>query len=208
MVRGFFASPSYIIDISDKTKAEIFATATAASATLEQCIKLFSRIRKAVERQKGLPDLLEKYSAEVSQTKTIVELIEDEEALKTPSVGSAVAKLNDVGGSLRTHLTTLATSKGPIQGFFKQLLSGEEGREKLEHIMRDLGDAKLTVSLHLQLSNVGLTRQVGQAVQVNIAAIEAMNKLLKERLGPGQKLRISQLLEGRQQNGMDLHSQN
>jgi len=177
--------------------AEIFASATAASAALEQCIKLFALIHQAVERQKGLPKLIEKYSAEVSQTKTIIEMIEDEEALKTPNVGDAISNLGSVGETLRNYLTKISVTKGLLQDFVKQFLIGDQVQEKLESIMRDLGNAKLNLIIPMLLSNVGLTWGVGQAVQVNIAAVEAMNKLLTEKLGSGHALKISKLLEGR-----------
>jgi hypothetical protein len=149
-----------------------------------------------------VPQLIEKYSTEVSQTKTIVGLIEDEEALKTPNVGDAISKLGAIGEILRSHLTKIATTKGPVQDFFKQLLSSQENQERLESIMRDLGNAKVDLIVHIQLSNVGLIRGVSEAMQVSIDAIIAMGKLLDEKLGSGHALRISQLLEGRPRNSM------
>lgn len=181
-------------------QAEIFATAAAASAALEQCIKLLARIRRAVERRKELSALLEKHSAEVSQAKVIVKLVEEEEALKTPKVGDALIRLGSTGESLRKHLAKMATTKGPVQDFVRQLVSGQEAQDKLESIMGDLVSAKLNLGLCIQLSNVGLTRGVGEALQVNITAVEAIRKLLNEKLGPAHGLKIAQLLEGRPQN--------
>ena len=187
---------------SDIKQAEVFGTVAAVAGMLEQSIDLFTRIRDAVERQKDLPELIDKYSAEVSQTKSTVLLIENEEALKTPNVGDAIVKLGAVGEKLRNYLTKIATTKGPVQNFFHQLVSGKKGEDKLESIMRDLGNAKMNLSIHIQLSNVGLLRGVGDAVQVSIAAVEAMNKLLSEKLGSEHVLKISQLLERKPQNGM------
>ncbi|RYP01147.1 hypothetical protein DL765_010875 [Monosporascus sp. GIB2] len=181
--------------------AELFATAAAAATALEQSIALFSRIRRAAVRQQGLPELIEKYLAEVSQTKMIVEFAANEAALKTPNVGVTIAKLAAVGETLRSHLAELANIKGPVKGFVKQILSGQQAQEKLESIMRDLGNSKQDLGLYIQLANVGLTRAVGQTVQVNAAAVNAVNKLLNEKLGSAYTLRMAQLVEGRPQNG-------
>ena len=168
---------------------------------LEQAIQLFERIRDAHDRQKGLPQLIDKYVGEIIQTKGIVELVKNENSLKTPSVGGAINRLDSVGKALLEHLTRISNTKGPIQDFFYQLVSGKKGEDKLENIMKDLGNAKMDLSIQIQVANVGLIQAVGQAVQVNTAAVEKINKMLIETLGSGHVLRISQLIEGRSSNG-------
>ena len=152
-------------------------------------------------RQKSLPELVKTYLAEVSQTKKIVELAASEAALKTPNVGVTIARLAVVGEALRSHLAELAGATGRVQGFVKQILSGRQDQEKLESIMRDLGNAKQDLGLYIQLANVGLTRSVGEAVHVNTAAVDAVNRLLSEQLGPTYTLKMAQLVEGRPRNG-------
>ena len=176
-------------------------TAAAAAGLLEQAIQLFERIREAHERQKGLPELVGKYSAEVAQTKSIVELVQNEKDLKTPSVGGAINRLDSVGKTLLDHLIKISATKGPVQDFVHQLVSGKKGEDKLESIMKDLLNAKMNLSIQIQVANVGLIQDVGQAVQVNIKAVKEMNKMLIETLGSGHVLRISQLLEGKSPNG-------
>ena len=180
--------------------------AAAAAGLLEQAIQLFERIRNAHERQKGLPELISKYSAEVTQTKSIVELVRNEEDLKTPSVGGAINTLDFVGRTLLEHLFKISTTKGPVQDFFHQLGSGKRREDKLESIMKDLRNAKMNLSIQIQLANVGLLKGVGQAVQVNITAVTEMNNMLMEKLGSGHVLRISQLLEGKSPNGTQSES--
>lgn len=168
---------------------------------MEQSIALFSRIRQAVARQKGLPELINKYSAEASHTKTIVELAASEAALKTPNVGATIVKLVTIGEALHSHLTKVANTKGRVHGFVRQLISGRQDQEKLEGIMGELGNAKQDLSLGIQLANVGLTRAVGETLQVNAAAVDTVNKLLIEKLGPTHALRMAQLIDGRPRNG-------
>ncbi|KAM3548798.1 hypothetical protein MY1884_009022, partial [Beauveria asiatica] len=176
--------------------ADILGAATAASAALGQRINLIGRIREAVERHKELPALIEKYSVEVSRIKAIVELVRDEEALKTPNVGDAIIRIRAVSEVLSCHLGKTATTKGPVHGFFKQLVSGQQLQERLERIMSDLGDSKQDLCLSLQLVSVGLTRGLGDAIQVNISTVNSVDKLLERTLGSGHDLRISRLLKG------------
>jgi hypothetical protein len=122
---------------------------------LEQCIQLFSQFCQAAKRHKGLPELVEKYPTEVSQTKKIVELAASEAALKTPNVGATIAKLAAVGETLRTQLGKMANAKG-FRGFVEVLVSGKDDEERLNGIMRDLGNAKQDLGMYIQLANVGL----------------------------------------------------
>lgn len=169
---------------------------------LEQAIELFSRIRDAAERQKELPELIKNYSEEVSEAKTIIVLIKNEDALKTESVDKSIAKLGAVGEILRNYLAEIAVSKGRIRDFFHQFLSGQKGEDKLQGIMRDLGNSKSNLSLHMQLSIVGLVRGVGDTVRVNTTTVEEINTLLREKLGSGHVLKISELLQRKTPNCM------
>ncbi|KAL6822740.1 hypothetical protein J3E69DRAFT_337773 [Trichoderma sp. SZMC 28015] len=177
--------------------AEVLGTATAAVAALEQCIGLFRRFRQASRRQKGLPELVEKYLALTTQTKNIVELAASEPALKTPNVNATIVKLADVSEALSGHLGVMTKAKDPLRGFVKQLVSGKEEQEKLDSIMRDLGYSKHDLGMYIQLVNVGLTRAAGETVKVNTIAVDAVNKLLTEKLGSEYSLRIADLVEGR-----------
>jgi len=168
---------------------------------LEQAIQLFERIRDARERMKGLPELVGKYVAEANQTKSIVELVRHEKDLWTPGVGVTIGGLNSVGKTLLDYLEIISATKGPVQDFFHQLVSGKKGEDKLESIMKELGNAKLNLSVQIQIANVGLIRGVNEAVYVNINAVKEMNKTLLETLGTGHRLRISELIRGRSLNG-------
>lgn len=97
-------------------------------------------------------------------------MIENEEALKTPNVGNAISQLCTVGENPRNHHPKNFVTKGALQDFIKQFLIGDKNQEKLDGIMRDLGNVKLNLIMPMLLSNVGLTRGVGEAVQVNTAA--------------------------------------
>ncbi|KAK0707338.1 hypothetical protein B0H67DRAFT_308190 [Lasiosphaeris hirsuta] len=182
--------------------AEVFAIATAAASGLEQCIRLCERVQTAVERQKDLPQLIKKHSADISRTKAMVELVESEKALGTPNVRDAIERVVAVGDDLKKHLSKMASTKRRcFWGFLKQFISGQKYQDALDTIMRELGDSKNDLSMHIQLANVGLTRGVGEQVMVSVATVESVNRQLQEKLGSGHNLRIHNLLEGRPRNG-------
>ncbi|GAW23060.1 hypothetical protein ANO14919_126100 [Xylariales sp. No.14919] len=180
--------------------AEIFSTVASVSAVLEQSIKLFERVHEAVKRQKELPRLIWEYQSVVSRLESIVNLVREEDALKTPHVGESIAQIHDVGRGLKDHLEIMGSPQGLVRGFFRQLLHGKSLWNKLESIMRDLESAKLNLTIHIQISNVELTRGVGAAVHINTVTVEETNRRLREIDGEDFQLRISQLLEGRPRN--------
>lgn len=133
----------------------------------------------------------------------MIELVETEEALRTPNVRDVVDKLVQVGQTLQAHLDKmdkLAIKGGRFRGFVRQLISGQQDQEVLERILKDLERTKHDLSMHIQLANVGLTRGVDKALLVSVAAVEAVNRQLQAKLGPTHTLRISKLLENRCHN--------
>jgi hypothetical protein len=182
------------------TQAEIFGSVGAAAALLEQSTKLFERLHEARKRQKELAEQITSYRGAVSQLEGIVNLVREEDALKTPHVGESIARVHNLSKDLNDYLETTVSTRAPVPEFLRQLLQGKAFGAKIEGIMRDLESAKLNLIMHIQVSNVGLTRGVGEAVQVNTTTVEAINKRLHERVGEDLELRISQILKGRPHN--------
>ena len=78
---------------------------------LGQSIKLFERLHDAAKRQKDLPELLNKYSEEVSETHIMVELVRNEHRLNTDSIHTAISKLGKVAETLYNHLQKMDSVK-------------------------------------------------------------------------------------------------
>jgi len=131
----------------------------------------------------------------------MIELVKDEACLRTPNIQSALVKLSTVSQALNARLEKMAAPRGRIRGFIWQLTAGRRNQEALENVMEEMVHIKLDLGVHIQLANVGLTRGVEQKILVSVAAVEAVNRQLQEKLGPSHKLRISQLIEGRPRNG-------
>ena len=139
----------------------------------------------------------------------MIELVETEEALRTPNVRDVVLRLVQVGENLQTHLDKMAVKRSCVRGFIRQIISGQENQEALESILGDLESTKHDLSVHIQLANVGLTRGVDKTLRVSVAAVEAVNKQIQTKLGPAHTLRIASLLEDRPRNSeprQTLHS--
>ncbi len=145
-------------------------------------------------------ELVEKHFAVLSRTKTMIELVEAEEALRTPNVRDVVLRLVQVGESLQSQLNKMAVKRSCVRGFIRQVISGQDNEEALQRILRDLESTKHDLSVHIQLANVGLTQGVDKALQINTAVVEAVNKQIQTKLGPAHSLRITKLLENRPSN--------
>ncbi|KAH6839486.1 hypothetical protein B0I37DRAFT_386566 [Chaetomium sp. MPI-CAGE-AT-0009] len=130
----------------------------------------------------------------------MIELVEHEACLRTPNVHSTLVKLSTVSRTLNGHLEKMAAPKGRVQGFIWQLRAGRRHQEALEATMKELAHVKLDLGLHIQLANVGLTRGVQEKILVSVAAVDAVNRQLQEKLGSSHQLRISRLIEGRPRN--------
>lgn len=153
-----------------------------------------------MERQKGLLALVEKNLEELQRTKTMVDLVGMEKALQTPNVGNTIARLGSVGHDLEKHLEKMNIKRGRFRELVVQLVRGQRNQDTLEHILLELERTKLDLSMYIQLANVGLTRGVGEALVVSVAAVDAVNKQLQMKLGSAHRLRISKLLAGRPRN--------
>jgi hypothetical protein len=60
---------------------------------------------------------------------------------------------------------------------------------------------KTSLILHVQLVAVGLTPDVGDEIAVNTAAVKQIDQLLQQKLGNGEGLKVSAVLQGEQPNG-------
>ena len=144
--------------------------------------------------------LVEKHCAALSRTRTLIELVETEDALRTPNVRDVVLRLVQVGENLQNQLNKMAVKRSCVRDFIRQVISGQENEAALERILRDLESTKHDLSVHIQLANVGLTQGVDKTLQVSVAAVESVNRQIQTKLGPTHNLRITKVLENRPQN--------
>lgn len=170
---------------------------------METAVSIIARIRKAHEQSKVLVAVLDKHNAEVTSTSAIIQVVKDESALRTASVGASLSDVKATADKLVSFLKSLdPTGKSTGRQFMHQLISGSKDEEALANIMTDLGRAKQNLTLHLQAANVGLTRTVGDRIQADTVVIHRIDKLLQDILGGGNGLKIVEMLKSSQ-----VHSQ-
>lgn len=163
-------------------------------AVVETVIRLFGALQKAQERQNDLPKLLETHRKELQNTKQIVNIVLNEEALHIDTVVSDLTDIDSYGTILKDYLIKLAKERTALQQYTRQLIRGPRDSAKLNGMMHDLQLAKGSLILKIQVAHVGLTRSVGDAVLVNCEIVERVNELLQQILGEGKGLKIADLL--------------
>jgi hypothetical protein len=174
-------------------------TISAATGLLEQSIKLFRHVRETQQRIADLPGIIEEYTAAVQTSKTIVDLVQREPSLASPSVGTAIRGIANTTTSLNAHLSELQVllDGSSARRFTHELFSGSDEQRQLQAIVDTLIRYKVDLIVGIGLVNVGLVHGYGNAVRVNTAAVEELNVRIKGILGDVGSLRIAKIIEGR-----------
>jgi hypothetical protein len=174
-------------------------TISAATGLLEQSIKLFRHVRETQQRIADLPGIIEEYTAAVQTSKTIVDLVQREPSLASPSVGTAIRGIANTTTSLNAHLSELQVllDGSSARRFTHELFSGSDEQRQLQAIVDTLIRYKVDLIVGIGLVNVGLVHGYGNAVRVNTAAVEELNVRIKGILGDEGSLRIAKIIEGR-----------
>ncbi|KUI55297.1 hypothetical protein VP1G_02713 [Cytospora mali] len=170
---------------------DIFSLAVNVLTIVETVIKLLAALQKAQERQNDLAGLLDAHSRELQNTKQIVNIVMNEEALHIDTIVSDLTEIDDYGTKLKNCLVKLQKERTPLQQYTHQLLKGSKNMAKLSGIMNGLNLAKGNLILKIQVAHVGMTRAYGNAVLVNCEIVERVNALLQQILGEGKGLKIA-----------------
>ncbi|UPX16444.1 uncharacterized protein EKO05_0006843 [Ascochyta rabiei] len=183
--------------------AEIFGAVSASSNLLENALSLIKILRRAQRRQQGLVDLLILHEDELDSIKTILQQLEKKENsdLHTASLGAELVRMQQVQHRLAALLKELDPgSKGRINQFARQLLAGSAEEERLSSIMAELAQVKTSILLCIQMSNVGVMRDMNRQIVADAAKIERIDSNLQkqlEQLDDYKGLRIARLIKGR-----------
>jgi hypothetical protein len=170
---------------------------------LEAAIQSVGRVRKAQERQAGLIKVLDSHAQELEHTKTIIRVVRDEKALQTAAVVSELVEVETIASKLVEVLQALEPGdKGSVRQLAHQVLHGSKYEKTLDNIMVDLTRAKSSLSLLIQVTNVGLTRIAGDKIVANVDVVNRVNCLLELVFGEGRGLKIAKLLENRSPRGI------
>ncbi|KUI67681.1 hypothetical protein VM1G_03592 [Cytospora mali] len=188
MVMGGMANQQF------QSGLDVFSLAVNVVTIVETVIRLLAALQKAQERQNDLPRLLDAHSRELQNTKQIVNIVMDEEALHIDTIVSDLTEIDGYGTKLKDCLLKLQKERTPLKQYTHQLLKGSKNMSKLSGIMDGLNIAKGNLILKIQVAHVGMTRAYGNAVLVNCEIVERVNALLQQILGEGKGLKIADLI--------------
>jgi hypothetical protein len=184
------------------SQAEVVMFVSVVQATtqlVEQAFRIVARIRKAQERRKGFAEVLMRHENELRDIKAIIEVIEDEDDLQTPSVVADVMRLQDIQTKLSELLTALdpLKTKSKLNQVARQFVQGSSDERKLNTIMDEVVHVKTALLLHIQMANIRFSSNVEKSLVANAAAIQRIDESLRDHLKTCQGLQIAQLLKGR-----------
>lgn len=180
--------------------------AAAAIGLLEATLRILRRVKKAYVGVKDAPDIFDRYSNEVEATRTVLEVVIDEKCLQTANVQAEIGKVKQIEVKLREGLTKAeknarAAESRPVAQFARQLFKGSTDEKNLTKIMSELDSVKTTLCVHIQLSSVGVMRDMENKLVARLDVIEQIHNTLVEVLGQSGGLRIKALLAGRKPRG-------
>jgi hypothetical protein len=134
------------------------------------------------------------YGAEVGETKSIIDLVQNEDALHTSGAVATMRRVEAFGQELKKHLMSMGEPRSGLRQFGHQIIRGSNDEAQLASIMASLGRAKQDLILQVQVANVGLTKSVNNAILVEVAMVNKIQALLEDTLGEGKGLRIADFL--------------
>ncbi|KAF1979582.1 hypothetical protein BU23DRAFT_100983 [Bimuria novae-zelandiae CBS 107.79] len=177
----------------------IFLSAVQASTQLaEQAFGIFSHIRRAYLRQKDLLAVIERHENELNSVESVLGVLKNEKDFHTTRIAKEVRRLKEVQDRLNKLLIQLDPKpRGKISQFTRQLVHGDANEKKLDRIMVELGQVKTSVLLCMQVTTVGVMRNVEKQLVADAVKIERIDANLREALENYEGLRIAQLLKGR-----------
>ena len=165
---------------------------------LETAISIIRRLRQAYDRQKESAGVFDRHLQEFSSIRTIIQIIQDEDALQTEPVGATLVRLKATEDHLVNFLRRIEPGqKHPLQQFSHQLVHGSKEQKSLESIMTELTRVKTDLFMNIQVAHVGVTRSFGNMVVANSEVIRRIDRRLVQVFGSSGGLKIAQLLKDR-----------
>jgi hypothetical protein len=157
-------------------------------------LRIITRTQGARGEASGFAELLDKHTEELRDTKSLLECVQSEPCLRTPSVQLTVATIEAAAQSLHAFLAAQKTvlERGGVQKYLRLLFKGSQDLERLDKIMKDLARAKINLGAQIQLANAGLTEAIGGKLRGNTDALEELNERVKELLGRDYDLRLAE----------------
>ncbi|KAJ4266059.1 hypothetical protein NW762_004032 [Fusarium torreyae] len=184
----------------------------AATATIDQSLKLIRRVTTAIDHYKHGNSRLEVVCKDLCSTIDTIELVEKLEALRTKGVLKAVANMLKHAKALDHHVERVkekSSTGSSIRRMAYQFMSGPEELECTNKMVEELTALKATLILQIQVAHVGLIVEMDRERQnnsgcthmLNSVVLNQVNQVVEQRLGKGKGLKIAEVLQGKKPDG-------
>ncbi|KAF5637757.1 hypothetical protein F52700_4459 [Fusarium sp. NRRL 52700] len=182
----------------------------AATASIDQSLKLIRRVSTAIEIHKNGRKDLEFIFNDLSSIAQVIELVQTIEEIRTKGVLKALSNMLKHAQKLDDHVQQVKKKSSTGSSLRRAAHSFMAGPEDLEHtsrVVKELASLKTTLILHIQVAHVGLVVQNDQDKRANCihmldsSVLHEVNQLVEQRLGKGQGLKIAEVLRGKSADG-------
>ena len=161
-------------------------------------IGLIERVNTACSQMRDAQGVFDWYSNELKGVMSIVAVVGRQKDLHTPHIQTEVQKIKDFEEKLRAGLEAVEKSaraskrKSPKE-FARKLFKGSQDEKALTTMIAQLTSAKTALAVHIQVSSVGVIKDVEKGLIAKLNVIEEVNDALVKTLG--QRLPVMMLLE-------------
>ncbi|KAH7258904.1 uncharacterized protein BKA55DRAFT_561760 [Fusarium redolens] len=180
----------------------------AATATIDQSLKLIRRVSTAIEIHKNGRKDLEFICNDLSSIAQVIELVQTIKEIRTKGVLKALANMLKHAEKLDNHVQQVkkkSSTGSSCRRVAHHFMTGPEDLEHANRMVTELATLKATLILHIQVAHVGLVVQNDQDKQENpgcthmldSSVLHEVNQVVEHRLGKGQGLKIAEVLQGK-----------
>lgn len=178
------------------------SAAASILGLLDAAIGIVDRLNDAYTRQKEQSSFLARYHGELKDTKSVIQVVDDETSLQTAAITSKLVKLEELSQKLVGLLQRLEPGdKSTARQFLHQLSRGSKDEKDITSIIDQIGAAKTTLLLYIQVAGVGLTVDAQRELAANTAIVHQVDHVVREKLGTQQGLKMVELIQNRPVRG-------
>ncbi|KAF5592322.1 uncharacterized protein FSUBG_10217 [Fusarium subglutinans] len=174
----------------------------AATASIDQSLKLIRRVSTAIEIHKNGRKDLEFIFNDLFSIAQVIELVQTIEEIRTKGVLKALANMLKHAEKLDDHIQQVkkkSSTGSSLRRAAHHFMTGPEDLEHTTRVVNELASLKTTLILHIQVAHVGLVVQNDQDKRANpgcthmldSSLLHEVNHIVEQRLGDGM-IRLTQ----------------
>lgn len=175
---------------------EILGGISAIISIIEAAVKVADRISQAKDKD-AWTTLIDRNRKEMRSLQKIVELIKQEEALRTKDIIEEVAEISELATKVQQLLKKMEEA-----GFRSNFKNGKSWKLELQALTSSISTAKGTLTLKIGSAHVGLTMDANKKYAVQMEKIDNVESQLKKLVDDFGCLDISEVIKGRKPRRM------